>query len=68
MTYNPNWKMEYIELKGWDNMDAGQKYLATHPCSSSAMGMGMAGMQKELKRMKAELNNHNPFNIPGENL
>ena len=55
-TYDPDWKMKYIELKGWDNMDEGQKYLATHPCNSSAMGMGMAGMQKELKKMQAELN------------
>lgn len=55
-TYDPDWKMKYIELKGWDNMDEGQKYLATHPCNSSAMGMGMAGMQKELKRLQAELN------------
>ena len=62
--YNPNWKMEYIQLKGWDNMDVGQKYLATHECTSSAMGMGMGGMQRELKRMKEELGNDNPFNIP----
>jgi len=55
-TYDPDWKMKYIELKGWDNMDEGQKYLATHHINSSAMGMGMAGMQKELKRMQAELN------------
>ena len=55
-TYDPDWKMKYIELKGWDKMDEGQKYLATHPCNSSAMGMGMAGMQKELKRLQAELN------------
>ncbi len=45
-TYDPDWKMKYIELKGGDNMDEGQKYLATHHCTSSAMGMGMAGMQK----------------------
>ena len=55
-TYDPDWKMKYIELKGWDNMDEGQKYLATHPCNSSAMGMGMAGMQKELKKMESKLN------------
>ena len=55
-TYDPDWKKKYIELKGWDNMDEGQKYLATHHCTSSAMGMGMAGMQKELKRMQAEQN------------
>ncbi len=54
MTYDPDWKMKYIELKGWDNMTEGQKYLATHPCNSSAMGMGMGGMQKELKRMEAK--------------
>ena len=55
-TYDPDWKFKYIELKGWDNMDEGQKYLATHHCTSSAMGMGMASMQKELKRMQAEQN------------
>ena len=62
--YNPNWKMEYIQLKGWENMDDGQKYLATHECRGSVMGMGMGGMQRELKRMKEELGNDNPFNIP----
>ena len=51
--YNPNWKKEYIELKGWENMSSGQKYLATHPCNSSAMGMGMKDMQKELEEMKS---------------
>tara|TARA_R110002012_G_scaffold191216_1_gene358936 strand:+ start:353 stop:526 length:174 start_codon:yes stop_codon:yes gene_type:complete len=56
MTYNPNWKQEYIELKGWDNMTEGQKYLATHPCTCSAEGMGMGGMQRELERMKSNLN------------
>mgnify|MGYP006872304283 FL=1 len=55
--------MEYIELKGWENMTEGQKYLDTHPCNSSAMGMGMGGMQRELERMKAKLDKHNPFNI-----
>ena len=64
MTYNPHWKMEYIELKGWENMSDGEKYLATQECRGSAMGMGMGRMQKELKRMKEELNNHNPFSIP----
>ena len=55
-TYDPDWKRQYIKLKGWDNMTEGQKYLATHPCNSSAMGMGMAGMKKELKRLQEELN------------
>ena len=55
-TYDPEWKMKYIELKGWENMDEGQKYLATHHCTSSAMGMGMAGMQKELKRLQEKQN------------
>ena len=50
--YDPNWKQEYIRLKGWDNMTDGQKYLCTHPCNSSAMGMGMRGLRKELERMK----------------
>ena len=62
--YNPHWKMEYIQLKGWENMSDGQKYLATQECRSSAMGMGMGAMQRELKRMKEELGNDNPFNIP----
>lgn len=53
MTYNPDWKMEYIELKGWDNMSEGEKYLCTHAISSSVEGMGMKKMQEELKVMKA---------------
>ena len=52
--YNPNWRQEYIELKGWENMSSGQKYLATHPTSSSTMGMGNAAMMDELERLKAE--------------
>ena len=55
-TYDPDWKMKYIELKGWDNMTEGQKHLATHQIKSSAMGMGMAAMQKELKKMESKLN------------
>ena len=51
--YNPNRKHEYIELKDCDNMSSGQKYLATHPCNSSAMGMGMKDMQKELEEIKS---------------
>jgi hypothetical protein len=51
MSYDPDWKMRYVELKGWDNMSEGEKYLVTHTCSSSAMGMGMKSMQEELKRM-----------------
>ena len=51
--YNPNWKQEYTELKGWDNMSSGPKYLATHPCNSSAMGMRMKDIQKELEEMKS---------------
>lgn len=52
-SYNPDCKLEYIELKGWDNMSEGEKYLCTHTCSSSAMGMGMKQMQEQLKAMKA---------------
>ncbi len=52
-SYNPDWKMEYIELKGWDNMSEGEKYLCTHTISSSVEGMGMKKMQEELKAMKA---------------
>ncbi len=52
-SYNPDWKMEYIELKGWDNMSDGEKYLCTHPCTSSAIGMGMSNLKKKLKEMKA---------------
>ena len=54
-SYNPDWKMEYIELKGWNNMSEGDKYLCTHTNSSSAMGMGIAAMQKELKAIKKGL-------------
>ena len=57
--YNPNWKQEYIELKGWDNMSSGPKYSATHPCNSSAMGMGQMAMEKELERLKAEVSQNN---------
>ena len=35
-------------------MSSGQKYLATHPTSSSTMGMGNAAMMDELERLKAE--------------
>ena len=52
-SYNPHWKMEYIELKGWDNMSEGEKYLCTHTISSSVEGMGMKQMQEQLKAMKA---------------
>ena len=45
--------MEYIELKGWDNMSEGEKYLCTHTISSSVEGMGMKQMQEQLKAMKA---------------
>ena len=55
MSYNLNWKQEYIQLKGWDNMNDGQKYLVTHPCRSSAMGMGMGHMQRELEEMKRQI-------------
>ena len=57
--YNPNWKQEYIELKGWDNMTFSPKYLATHPCNSSTMGMGQMAMEKELERLKAEVSQDN---------
>ena len=60
MSYDPDWKMRYVELKGWDNMSEGEKYLVTHTCSSSAMGMGMKSMQEELKRMCQSTNCHNP--------
>ncbi len=53
MTYNPDWKMEYIELKGWDNMSEGEKYLCTHHISSSAEGMANMKLMAELKVMKA---------------
>lgn len=56
-SYNPDWKMEYIELKGWDNMSEGEKYLCTHTCSSSAIGMGMAALQKKLKVIKEQRSN-----------
>ena len=52
MSYDPDWKQEYIELKGWDNMSEGEKYLTTHSCTSSVIGMGMSGLKKELERMK----------------
>ncbi len=45
--------MEYIELKGWDNMSEGEKYLCTHTISSSAEGMGMSKLIAELNEMKA---------------
>ena len=51
-TYHTDWKREYIQLKGWENMSDGEKFLCTHRISSSAMGMGMAHMQDELERMK----------------
>lgn len=54
MTYNPDWKMEYIELKGWDNMSEGEKYLCTHTISSSVEGMGNRKLMDELKAMKAK--------------
>ena len=57
--YNPNWKQEYIELKGRDNMSSGPKYLATHPCNSSAKGMGQMAMEKGLERLKAEVSQDN---------
>ena len=47
-----DWKQEYIELKGWDNMSDGEKYLTTHDCTSSVIGMGMRGLKKELEQMK----------------
>ena len=55
-SYNADWKMEYIQLKGWENMSDGAKYLCTHTCSSSAMGMGNAQLKKELKAMKENAN------------
>ena len=59
MSYDPDWKQEYIELKGWDNMSEGEKYLTTHQCTSSAIGMGMSGLKKELERMKRlRVSNH----------
>ena len=57
--YNLNWKQEYIKLKGWDNMSSCPKYLATHPCNSSTMGMGQMAMEKELERLKAEVSQDN---------
>ena len=51
-TYNPDWKREYIQLKGWDNMSDGEKYLTTHDCTSSAIGMGMRDLQRKLEEMK----------------
>lgn len=54
LTYNPHWKMEYIELKGWDNMSEGEKYLCTHTISSSVEGMGNMKLMAELKVMKAK--------------
>ncbi len=60
--YNPDWKQEYIELKGWDNMSDGEKYLTTHPCTSSAIGMGMSGLKKKLEEMKRlKKSNHFKF-------
>ena len=50
--YNPDWKMEYIQLKGWENMSDGEKYLCTHTCSSSVEGMGNKRLKEELKVMK----------------
>ncbi len=35
------------------------KYLATHPCNSSTMGMGQMAMEKELERLKAEVSQDN---------
>ena len=52
MTYNPNWKKEYIQLKGWNNMTESEKYLTTNDCTSSAIGMGMRNLQKKLEEMK----------------
>ena len=59
MSYDPDWKMRYVELKGWDNMSEGEKYLITHTCSSSAMGMGMKSMKEELDRMIKSLKANN---------
>jgi hypothetical protein len=53
-SYNPDWKMEYIELKGWENMSEGEKYLCTHTISSSVEGMGNMKLMAELKEMKAK--------------
>ena len=41
--------MEYIDLKGWDNMSEGEKFLCTHHISSSAEGMGAKKLMEELK-------------------
>ena len=51
-----NWKQEYIQLKGWEHMSDGERYLCTHPCSSSAIGMGMSNLKKKLKELKANVN------------
>ena len=51
-SYNADWKMEYIQLKGWENMSDGEKYLCTHHISSSAEGMGNVRLKEELKAMK----------------
>ena len=40
-------------------MSSGPKYLATHPCNSSTMGMGQMAMEKELERLKAEVSQDN---------
>jgi hypothetical protein len=53
-SYNPYWKMEYIELKGWDNMSDGEKLLCTVHISSSVEGMGNMKLMAELKEMKAK--------------
>jgi hypothetical protein len=53
-SYNPYWKMEYIELKGWDNMYDGEKFLCTVHIRSSVEGMGAKKLMEELKVMKAK--------------
>ena len=40
-------------------MSSCPKYLATHPCNSSTMGMGQMAMEKELERLKAEVSQDN---------
>jgi hypothetical protein len=47
--------MEYIELKGWDNMSEGEKFLCTHHISSSVEGMGAKKLMEEQKAMKAKV-------------
>ena len=58
-TYHPDWKQEYIQLKGWENMTDFQKSICSYPVNSHAATMGQMAMKKELERIKAEVSQDN---------